>query len=129
MVIFSVVGFSELNLVILAGNIASFLAIPLFAQEVKKVMKNKNSKELLSHESPIDWVKDCIKFVAFSLLSSLVYGVVSVQNLIPNQPQNLDFLFYFGIVFFLLELLYLVRVVWFIVDPSSTANIFAGKLL
>ena len=128
MVIFSVVGISELNLVILAGDLALFLTIPVFAQEIKKVMRKNASKALLKQESPLNWVKTCAKFAVFSLLASLAYGIVN-GRLILNQQQNVDFLFYFGIIFFLIGLLQAVRLIWFIVDPTSTSNIFAGKFL
>lgn len=129
MVIWSLVGFSEINFGVFAGDIALLVTVVIFIQEIKKVKRNKNSKEILQHESPTDWVKACTKFSVSSLLSSLVYAIVNGQTLTLGDQPIFNYLFYFGIVFFLMGILYTVRIIWFIIDPSSPANILAGKIL
>jgi len=127
-VIFSVVGSFELIVAILACDLTLVLTTPIFVKEIKEIMKKKDNKVILKQESPIDWIKSCVKFALISLLIVLAYALVKDQ-IILNQPQNVDFLFYFGIIFFLVAILHTIRYIWFIIDPLSTSNIFAGKVL
>ncbi|MGD0977667.1 MAG: hypothetical protein ABR962_00845 [Candidatus Bathyarchaeia archaeon] len=128
-VIYLVVGLSEVNIGIFAGDIGLLVTAVLFAQEIRKAMKNRASKELLRHESPIDWLKASTKYFVFSLLSSLAYGFVNVQNVgVENNPV-IEYLLIFSVGFFLFGLLYTVRIIWFIIDPASKANILAGRVL
>jgi hypothetical protein len=128
-VTYLVVGLSDVNIGILAGDIALFAMAVIFAQEIRKAMKTKASKELLKSESPLDWLKLSIEFFVFSLLSSLVYGIVNVQDVGIESNPLIEYSFVFCITFFLLGLLCTVRITWFIIDPSSKANILAGKIL
>ena len=41
----------------------------------------------------------------------------------------INFLLSFVIISFLFGLIFIVRIIWFVVYPASTANIFAGKVL
>ena len=121
------VGFSEINLYVFAGDILLLVTAVLFAQEIRKVIKNRNSKELLRFESPFNWLKFSTLTFVFSLLSSLTYGIANPENLgIGNNPI-FEYLLLFSIGFFLLGLFYTVRIIWFIIDPSSRANILVGK--
>jgi hypothetical protein len=122
-------GLSDLNNVILGGNLVLLITTIVFIQEIKKVEKTKDGKAFLQHESPKEWVKACTKFSVVSLLCSLIYAIVAGQNLVLEQQPLFDYLFYFGILLFLFGVLFTVRIIWFVVDPSSPANIFAGKIL
>ncbi len=128
-VICLVAGLSEVNFGIFAGDIVLLVTAVLFAQEIKKAVKVKASKELLSHESPIDWLKASTKYFVFSLLSSVVYMFVDVQNIGLENNLLIGYLLIFCVIFFLAGLLYTVRIIWFIIDPASKANILAGKVL
>lgn len=124
-----VVGFFDLNLVILAGDIAVLIATAAFGVEARKIIEKTDNLPILRRESPIDWVKACVKYLIFSILTSIGYDLISNQNLITTQSLNTDLLLVFCIVFFLLGLLQAVRVIWFIIDPTSTANISVGNVL
>ena len=128
-VIYLVAGLTEVNIGIFAGDIGLLVTAVLFAQEIKKVMKGKDSKELLSHESPITWLKASTEYFVFSLLSSLVYAFVNVENVGLENNLLIEYLLIFCVLFFLAGLLYTVRIIWFIIDPASKANILAGKVL
>jgi hypothetical protein len=124
-----VVGFFDLNLVILAGDLALLIATAAFGVEARKIVEKTDDLAILKRESPIGWVKACVKFLMFSILTSISYDLISNQNLITTQPLNIDLLLVFSIVFFLFGLLQAVRVIWFIIDPASTANISVGNVL
>jgi len=131
-VIYSVVGFSEINLYIFAGDIGLLVTAVLFAQEIRKVIrttKNKNSKELLRFESPLTWLKFSTETFVFSLLSSLAYGIANPENLGVGNNPIIGYLLFFSIGFFLLGLFFTVRIIWFIIDPSSRVNILVGKAI
>jgi hypothetical protein len=78
-VIYSVVGFSEINLYIFAGDIVLLVTAVLFAQELKKVIrttKSKDSKELLRSESPLNW----LKFSTETFVLSLFFQVLLMES-------------------------------------------------
>jgi hypothetical protein len=128
-VIYSVAGFSEISLWIFAGDIGLLVTAVLFAQEIRKVIKNRNSKELLRFESPLNWLKFSTQTFVLSLLSSLAYGIANPENLGVGSNPIIGYLFFFSIGFFLLGLFYTVRIIWFIIDPSSRTNILVGKAI
>lgn len=129
-VVIALVGFSDINLVILAGDIAMVIAVLPLEQRTRTIMKRKDSKTLLQFESPLQWLKICMRFSSASLLSSLAYGIIaSGLNIGVNNPPIESDMLFFAIAFFLCGFLYIIRVAEFLIDPSSGTNIFAGKAI
>lgn len=122
-------GFSEVNLYVFAGDLLLLVTAVLFAQEIRKVIRNRDSRELLRSESPFNWLKFSTITFVFSLLSSLAYGITNPENLGIGTNPIMGYLLFFSIGFFLLGLFYTVRIIWFIIDPSSRANILIGKAI
>jgi len=127
--IYLVVGLSDFNLAILAGDIGFIVTAVFFVPEIKKVMRTRESKELLRLESPLNWLKSMTTFFVLSLLSSFVYGFANVPNVGVEFNLIIQYLFIFCVIFFLFGLLYTVRIIWFIIDPASKTNILAGKVM
>jgi hypothetical protein len=129
-VIYLVVSLSEINWGIFGADIALFGMAVLFIPEIRKLIRRKDSRELLRHESPINWLKISTISFLYSILSSVAYGLVNVTNVgFEYNPPIIEYLLIFCVAFFLFGLLYTVRVIWFIIDPASKANITAGKVI
>jgi hypothetical protein len=128
-VILSLVSFSEINLYIFAGDLLLLVTAVLFAQEIRKVIRNGDSKELLRSESPLNWLKFSTITFVFSVLSSLAYGIANPENLGLGNNPIMGYLLLFSVGFFLLGLFYTVRIIWFTIDPSSRTNILVGKAI
>jgi hypothetical protein len=129
-VVIALVGFSEINLVILAGDIAMVLAVLPLEQRTRTLMRRKDSKTLLQFESPLQWLKICTRFSLVSLLSSLAYGIIiSGLDIGVDKPPIEGYMLSFAIAFFLFGFLYIARIAEFLIDPSSKMNIFAGKAI
>lgn len=129
-VVIALVGFSEINLVILAGDIALVIAVLPLEQRIRTLMRRKDSKILLQFESPLQWLKICTRFSFVSLLSSLAYGIfASGLNIGVNYPPIESSMLVYAIAFFLFGFLYIIRIAEFLIDPSSRTNIFAGKAI
>jgi hypothetical protein len=128
-VVYLVVGLAEFDFVIFAGDIGFIAVVVALAQETRKIMKHKESKELLRNESPINWLKFSIEFFVFSLLSSLVYGFTAVETLSNQYAILIDYAVVITVMFFLGGLIWTVRIIWFNIDPASKGNIRAGKLM
>jgi hypothetical protein len=128
-VVLSLAGFSEINLYIFAGDILLLVTAVLFAQEIHKLIKNGDGKELLISESPLNWLKFSTMTFLFSALSGLTYVIVDPENLGLGNNPIIEYLLFFSVGFFLLGLFYTVRIIWFTIDPSSRANILVGKTI
>ncbi len=125
-----VLGFSEINFGIFAGDIGLLVSAVVFAQEIRKLTNNSKKKgiiHLLRFESPLNWLKISTVTFVFSLISSLVYGLANPENLGVGSSQITWYLLVFSIAFFLFGLFYTCRIIWFIIDPFSTTNILVGK--
>jgi hypothetical protein len=126
-------GLTNPNWEIFAADVGLFVMAIFIAPEIKKAMRNKASKELLSLESPLNWLKSSTLFFVLSTLSSLGYGIIDVSNIGVESNQTVGYLigdlFIFSVVLFILGLLFTFRIIWFIIDPASKSNILAGKLL
>jgi hypothetical protein len=126
---FLVAGLSDVSLYIFGGDLALLVTAVVFAEQLRKVMKRKESETLLHLESPMEWLKAYTKCFAFSLLSSLGYGIANIQTSGIESNPLIQYLFIFSVFFFLLGFLHTIRILWFIIDPSSNANIVAGKVM
>jgi len=124
------VGFSDIALVILTCDVGILVAVLTFEQRTRKLMKQKESKALIKFESPLDWLKSSTIFAFVSLMSSLTYEIMISLSIETNFPVfgNNSLLFY-TIGFFIFGVIYLVRTAIFMIDPSSKANIFVGKII
>jgi hypothetical protein len=127
-VVLSLVGYSaEIGLGIFAGDLLLLVTSVLFAQEIRKIIKEGDGQDLLRSESPSDWLKSSTLIFLFSALSSLVYALVSPENLgIGNNP-TIEYLLYLSVGSLVIGLFYTVRIIWFTIDPSSRGNILLGK--
>lgn len=124
------VGFTELILAIIPCDVAIILAVLTFEKRTRTLMRKKESKQLSNVESPIDWLKGCTVFSALSLLASLAYVIFNVLNIeivFPFVANNSLLIYTIG--FFIFAIIGLVRTAVFILEPSSRANVFAGKLI
>jgi hypothetical protein len=125
-----VVGFSDVILVILPCDVAMLLAVFAFEQRTRTLMKRKESKPLIQFESPLNWLKNCALFSFVSIIAGLGYETMNIVGIESNAPivGNWSLLF-FAIAFFVIGLIYILRITVFMIDPASKTNIFAGKLI
>lgn len=130
LVVIALVGFSEINFVILGGDIAMVAVVLPLEQRIRALMRRRSSKALLQSESPLNWVTACTRFSFVSLLSSLAYALItSGVNIGVNNPPIGNYIIVFAIGFFLFGFVYIIRIAEFLVNPSSKTNIFAGKAI
>lgn len=128
-----VLGLTESAVIIFGGDLALIgIVFTVFTveQKIRTMMKRKESKPLIQYESPITWLKACLLLSSISALTSLACILMSNLPTEINVPiiGNQSLLAY-SIVFFIMGFIELIRLGVFMIDPSSKANIFAGKLI
>ena len=125
----NVIGFSDVNLVLLAADIMMILSVLPLEQRIHTLMKRRESKALLISESPITWLKIISRFSGFSFFLSLGYELSTRLNWVPDNPPINYSLLALGLFLFIFALIYVLRIAEFMIDPSSKINIFAGKMI
>ena len=107
------------------------IIIALFPAEhrTRQVMKIKASAEVLKLESPISWLKTTLLFSCISILSGLLYAVINNIDIGISITSMGNYLLFATLLFFGIALLYLVRITWFVFEPTSRNNILTGKVL
>ena len=121
-VIAALVGTLEFSLVILAGDIAMIAVVIPLEQRTRTIMRKRESKELLLSESPLDWLKYSMTLFLISLVTSIGYAVFQSSDVVVSIPPINDMLLAFSIGFFLFGLFYIIRIGYFLIDPSSKGN-------
>lgn len=116
--------------ILIASDVAFLIAVLTVDERIRTLIKKKESELLLQNENPIQWLKHTVNFSALSILSGIAYGFMISGLTIGLSIGNLEnILLIPAMFFFLLSLLYIVRVAHFIFNPASKANIITGKAI
>ena len=73
-----VVGLSELVLAIIPCNVGILIAVLTFEKRIRTIMRRKESKILVKHESPLNWLKGATMF-SFFQAHQLFWNFLSIQ--------------------------------------------------
>jgi hypothetical protein len=98
-------------------------------------MRDKSSKPLLEHESPLGWLKASNRLFILSFLTGLTYQILFIKDIGTTVPTAqaiisfTDFLLIISISSFIMGLVNLFRISEFVLTPSSKTNLLFGKII